>query len=60
MRFLARHGIPYHFLDTSDKKQRDEELLDLVQNTDFLVLARYMQVLPYLVIMFGNSCMLEL
>lgn len=45
MRFLARHGIPYHFLDTSDRKQRDEELLDLVQNTDFLVLARYMQVL---------------
>ncbi|KAL5728368.1 formyltetrahydrofolate deformylase [Ranunculus cassubicifolius] len=42
MRFLQRHGIPYHYLEG---KQKDEELLDLVRDTDFLVLARYMQVL---------------
>ncbi|KAK3039496.1 hypothetical protein RJ639_028078 [Escallonia herrerae] len=43
IRFLERHGIPYHHLDTSSK--REEEILGLVQDTDFLVLARYMQVL---------------
>ncbi|XP_058778188.1 formyltetrahydrofolate deformylase 2, mitochondrial-like [Vicia villosa] len=43
-RFLARHNIPYHYLRTTENK-RDEEILKLVQNTDFLVLARYMQIL---------------
>ncbi|TXG51163.1 hypothetical protein EZV62_023687 [Acer yangbiense] len=43
-RFLERHGIPYHHLRTSKENKRDEEILELVQNTDFLVLARYMQV----------------
>lgn len=45
MRFLERHGIPYHYLQTTKENQREEEMLELVQNTDFLVLARYMQVL---------------
>ncbi|KAI9111104.1 hypothetical protein K1719_017979 [Acacia pycnantha] len=44
-RFLERHSIPYHFLSTTEENKRDGEILELVQNTDFLVLARYMQVL---------------
>ncbi|KAF3448314.1 hypothetical protein FNV43_RR09027 [Rhamnella rubrinervis] len=44
IRFLERHGIPYHYLSTKEDK-REEQMLELVQNTDFLVLARYMQVL---------------
>ncbi|XP_020263540.1 formyltetrahydrofolate deformylase 2, mitochondrial isoform X2 [Asparagus officinalis] len=45
MRFLERHGIPYHYLPTTARNKREEEILDLVEDTDFLVLARYMQVL---------------
>ncbi|XP_077236527.1 formyltetrahydrofolate deformylase 2, mitochondrial-like isoform X2 [Tasmannia lanceolata] len=45
IRFLERHGIPYHYLPTSSGNKREEEILDLVGRTDFLVLARYMQVL---------------
>ncbi|KAF6141617.1 hypothetical protein GIB67_001169 [Kingdonia uniflora] len=44
-RFLERHGIPYHYLSTKDGNKREVEILDLVKNTDFLVLARYMQIL---------------
>ncbi|KAH9777204.1 Formyltetrahydrofolate deformylase 2 [Citrus sinensis] len=44
IRFLERHGIPYHYL-CAKENEREEELLELVQNTDFLVLARYMQIL---------------
>ncbi|GAY68692.1 hypothetical protein CUMW_266120, partial [Citrus unshiu] len=43
IRLLERHGIPYHYL-CAKENEREEELLELVQNTDFLVLARYMQV----------------
>nr|GMD76444.1 formyltetrahydrofolate deformylase 1, mitochondrial [Ipomoea batatas] len=45
IRFLERHGIPYHYLQTSNDNKREGEILELVQDTDFLVLARYMQVL---------------
>ncbi|KAL2476730.1 Formyltetrahydrofolate deformylase 1 [Abeliophyllum distichum] len=45
MRFLERHRIPYHFLHTTNENKREGEILDLVQDTDFLVLARYMQIL---------------
>ncbi|KAK2975002.1 hypothetical protein RJ640_012868 [Escallonia rubra] len=45
IRFLERHGIPYHHLGTSKESKIEEEILGLVQDTDFLVLARYMQVL---------------
>ncbi|KAJ3681848.1 hypothetical protein LUZ60_014421 [Juncus effusus] len=45
MRFLERHGIQYHYLPTAFGNKREQEILELVQNTDFLVLARYMQVL---------------
>ncbi|THU73623.1 hypothetical protein C4D60_Mb04t24790 [Musa balbisiana] len=42
--FLERHGIPYHHLPTSAGNTREAEILELVEDTDFLVLARYMQV----------------
>ncbi|KAJ4950210.1 hypothetical protein NE237_027042 [Protea cynaroides] len=45
-RFLERHGIPYHYLSATPKNNRESDILDLVQDTDFLVLARYMQILP--------------
>ncbi|GAB2300851.1 hypothetical protein Dimus_034885 [Dionaea muscipula] len=44
IRFLERHGIPYHYLRMGKGNKRESEILDLVQNTDFLVLARYMQL----------------
>lgn len=44
MRFLERHGIPYHYLVTTKDDKSEEEILDLVHDTDFMVLARYMQV----------------
>ncbi|RZC11201.1 Formyltetrahydrofolate deformylase 1, mitochondrial isoform A [Glycine soja] len=45
IRFLERHGIPYHYLCTTKENKREGEILQLVQNTDILVLARYMQIL---------------
>ncbi|XP_010677061.2 formyltetrahydrofolate deformylase 1, mitochondrial [Beta vulgaris subsp. vulgaris] len=45
MRFLERQRIPYHFVKPIAGDRREEEILDLVQDTDFLVLARYMQIL---------------
>ncbi|XP_021767974.1 formyltetrahydrofolate deformylase 2, mitochondrial-like [Chenopodium quinoa] len=45
MRFLERQRIPYHYLKPVAGNKREEEILDLVQDTDFLVLARYMQIL---------------
>ncbi|URE14295.1 formyltetrahydrofolate deformylase [Musa troglodytarum] len=44
IRFLERHGIPYHYLPTSAGNKREAEILELAEDTDFLVLARYMQV----------------
>ena len=44
IRFLEMHGVPYHYLKTTAENKREEEILELVQNTDFLVLARYMRV----------------
>ncbi|XP_075477176.1 formyltetrahydrofolate deformylase 1, mitochondrial-like [Primulina tabacum] len=45
LRFLERHGIPYHYLDTTKEDKSEGDILNLVKDTDFLVLARYMQVL---------------
>jgi formyltetrahydrofolate deformylase len=45
IRFLERNGTPYHYLRTTKESKREEEILELVKDTDFLVLARYMQVL---------------
>lgn len=48
IRLLERHGIPYYYLPTTMGKKREVEILDLVHDTDFLVLARYMQVIKVL------------
>ncbi|XP_059442980.1 formyltetrahydrofolate deformylase 1, mitochondrial-like [Corylus avellana] len=45
IRFLERHGVPYHYLPTTKENKREGDILELVQNTDFLVFARYMQIL---------------
>ncbi|GFP81768.1 formyltetrahydrofolate deformylase 1 mitochondrial [Phtheirospermum japonicum] len=45
IRFLERHGIPYHHLETSKEDKGESDILNLVKDTDFLVLARYMQIL---------------
>ncbi|KAJ4831584.1 Formyltetrahydrofolate deformylase 1, mitochondrial [Turnera subulata] len=45
IRFLERNAIPYHYVRADNQDKGEEEILGLVQNTDFLVLARYMQVL---------------
>ncbi|XP_022758584.1 formyltetrahydrofolate deformylase 2, mitochondrial isoform X2 [Durio zibethinus] len=45
MRFLERNNVPYHYLHTTKENKREGEILELVLNTDFLVLARYMQIL---------------
>ncbi|CAN6273343.1 unnamed protein product [Urochloa humidicola] len=42
-RFLQRHGIPYHYLPTTPRNKREQEILELIEGTDFVVLARYMQ-----------------
>ena len=44
IRFLERNCIPYHCLHLTNEIKREKEILDLVKDTDFLVLARYMQV----------------
>lgn len=45
IRFLERNNIPYHYLNTTKENKREGEILELVLDTDFLVLARYMQIL---------------
>lgn len=45
IRFLERHGIPYYHLPTTKEDKREGEILEIVRDTDFLVLARYMQVI---------------
>ncbi|OIW10844.1 hypothetical protein TanjilG_27790 [Lupinus angustifolius] len=45
MPFLERHGIPYHHLSITADNKREGEILELVKDTDLLVLARYMQIL---------------
>uniref|UniRef100_A0A1D1XT82 Formyltetrahydrofolate deformylase n=1 Tax=Anthurium amnicola TaxID=1678845 RepID=A0A1D1XT82_9ARAE len=44
MQLLERHRIPYHYLKTAPGNKREEEILNLVEDTNFLVLARYMQI----------------
>lgn len=44
IRFLERHGIPYYYMDITKEGKSEGDILNLVKDTDFLVLARYMQV----------------
>jgi formyltetrahydrofolate deformylase len=40
------HDIPFHFVLADPKENSEAQILDLVQdNTDFLILARYMQII---------------
>ncbi|KAI4996538.1 hypothetical protein ZWY2020_051458 [Hordeum vulgare] len=41
----SRHEIPYHYLPTTSGNKREQEILELIEVTDFVVLARYMQVM---------------
>ncbi|XP_048547554.1 formyltetrahydrofolate deformylase 2, mitochondrial-like isoform X2 [Triticum urartu] len=45
MRFLQRHEIPYQYLPTTSANKREQEILEPIEGTDFVVLARYMQVM---------------
>lgn len=41
-----QYGIPYYYLPVTKTNKREDEILDLVKDTtDFLVLARYMQII---------------
>lgn len=44
IRFLERHRIPYFHLDATKEDKGEGDILSVVKDTDFLVLARYMQV----------------
>lgn len=44
-RFLERNEIPYHYLPTTSGNKKEDEILTLIEGTDFLILARYMQIL---------------
>ena len=41
----ARYNLPFHFVSSRNKRDSERQVLTLVKDTDFLVLARYMQVL---------------
>nr|KJB25550.1 hypothetical protein B456_004G197200 [Gossypium raimondii]KJB25551.1 hypothetical protein B456_004G197200 [Gossypium raimondii] len=45
IRFLERNNIPYHYLNTTKENKREGEMLELVLDTDFLVLARFYLVI---------------
>jgi len=42
---VASYGIPFHFAYATNADRKEEELLAIAQQSDFLVLARYMMVL---------------
>ena len=44
IRFLSRHNIPYHHVPANKEDKYEEEILNIIRETDFLVLAHYMQV----------------
>ncbi|KAI5079366.1 hypothetical protein GOP47_0004845 [Adiantum capillus-veneris] len=56
IRFLTRHKIPYHFVAANKDKGQEKEILNLVAQTDFLVLAHYMQILsPEFLKLYGKD-----
>ena len=44
IRFLSRNNIPYYHVPVLKEARCEKEILKLVNGTDFLVLAHYMQV----------------
>ncbi len=44
---VEHFGVPYHYVPVSkeNKAEAEESILNLVKDTDFIVLARYMQIL---------------
>jgi formyltetrahydrofolate deformylase len=42
---LRRYGIPYYIVAADSKDRKEKEILKLIEKSDFLVLARYMQIL---------------
>ena len=44
-RLAEFHRIPFHFVKTNDKTAAEQEQLKLLEGVDFVVLARYMQIL---------------
>ena len=52
-----QHNIPFHFIPATKNERREEEILGIVEeNSDFLVLARYMLVLsPQFLASYGKD-----
>ena len=44
IQFLSHNNIPYYHVPATKDARREKEILRLVNGTDFLVLAHYMQV----------------
>ena len=44
-RLAEFHRVPFHFVNTNDKAAAEQEQLKLLAGVDFVVLARYMQIL---------------
>ena len=51
-----RYDIPFHFIPANSSDRKEEEILNLLYDTDFTVLARYMQILsPDFLERYGND-----
>ncbi len=42
---VKRYGIPYHYIPANSSDRKEEEVLSIIKDSDFVVLARYMLVL---------------
>jgi formyltetrahydrofolate deformylase len=42
---VAAHGLPFHHVPSGDKVAAEAQLLELLEDVDLVVLARYMQIL---------------
>lgn len=53
----TRHGIPFYWIPATSQDRKETEILSLIQSqTDFLVLARYMQILsPDFLVSYGKD-----
>ncbi|MFC1617530.1 formyltetrahydrofolate deformylase [Candidatus Margulisiibacteriota bacterium] len=44
-KIIERYNIPFYLVNSDDKKQNEQQILQITENSDFLVLARYMRIL---------------